>query len=68
MRILLCLTLALAVFAANAEPRVLMKTSIGDVVLELDRENAPATVSNFIGYVERGDYDGRSFIGSFPAS
>lgn len=58
------LLLALAApnaLAADAPPRVLISTSEGDIVLELDRGKAPATVENFLGYVERGFYDGTIF-------
>ncbi len=43
--------------AANAEPFVLMQTSMGDVKIELDQENAPLTVQNFLRYVEDGSYN-----------
>ena len=33
----------------------------GDVVLELDPNNAPKTVKNFVGLVEDGFYDGLTF-------
>jgi peptidyl-prolyl cis-trans isomerase A (cyclophilin A) len=39
-------------------PRVKFVTSMGEFVVELDREKAPATVENFLGYVERKHYDG----------
>jgi cyclophilin family peptidyl-prolyl cis-trans isomerase len=38
-----------------------METSMGEIVLELDRERAPVTVANFLGYVDRGAYDGTTF-------
>jgi len=41
--------------------RVRMQTNAGDIVLELDRDNAPITVKNFLGYVESGFYDGTVF-------
>jgi peptidyl-prolyl cis-trans isomerase A (cyclophilin A) len=41
--------------------RVRMETSKGDIELELDRARAPVTVDNFLGYVERGAYDGTVF-------
>lgn len=45
-----------------AEPtRVHLKTSVGDIVLELDLERAPVTVNNFITYVQGGFYDGTVF-------
>ncbi len=42
-------------------PRVLLKTTRGDVVLELFLDSAPQTVGNFIGLVEDGFYDGLEF-------
>lgn len=42
-------------------PTVLIKTSLGDITLELDAEKAPATVENFLGYVRSGFYDGTIF-------
>jgi peptidyl-prolyl cis-trans isomerase B (cyclophilin B) len=41
--------------------RVLLQTSLGDFVVELDRQSAPDTVTNFLGYVEQGFYDGTIF-------
>ncbi|MBN2684625.1 MAG: peptidyl-prolyl cis-trans isomerase [Pontiellaceae bacterium] len=40
---------------------ILMKTSEGDIKLELDPEKAPKTVENFVSYVEEGHYDGTIF-------
>ncbi len=50
----------------KAPPRVLMTTSMGEVTIELDREKAPIAVGNFLGYVERGDYDGTIFHRVIP--
>ena len=36
---------------------ILMKTSEGDIKLELDREKAPKTVANFLSYVEANHYN-----------
>ncbi|MEI6890991.1 MAG: peptidylprolyl isomerase [Pontiella sp.] len=36
---------------------ILMKTSKGDIKLELDAEKAPKTVANFMKYVESGHYN-----------
>ncbi|WP_038218524.1 peptidylprolyl isomerase [Xenophilus azovorans] len=33
----------------------------GPIVLELDAEKAPKSVENFLGYVQRGHYDGTVF-------
>ena len=40
---------------------ITLKTSMGDIVLELDEEKAPKTVANFKQYVEDGHYDGTVF-------
>ena len=40
---------------------VRMTTSLGDILLELNPEKAPATVENFISYVKSGHYDGTLF-------
>lgn len=40
---------------------ILMKTSKGDIKIELDPEKAPKTVENFLGYVEAGHYNGTIF-------
>jgi cyclophilin family peptidyl-prolyl cis-trans isomerase len=40
---------------------ILMKTSKGDIKLELDKEKAPKTVANFLSYVESGHYTGTIF-------
>lgn len=40
---------------------LLMKTSQGDIAIELDREKAPDSVANFLKYVEEGFYNGTIF-------
>ena len=40
---------------------VLMKTSLGEMVLELNREKAPITVKNFLSYTDKKFYDGTIF-------
>ena len=42
-------------------PRVLIQTTKGDVVVELFEDNAPNTVANFIALVEQGFYTDCSF-------
>ncbi len=42
-------------------PRVRLRTSEGDIVLELDRDKAPISVNNFLRYVDDGFYDGTIF-------
>ncbi|MEW6991008.1 peptidylprolyl isomerase [Colwelliaceae bacterium 6441] len=41
----------------NLSPKVRIDTSMGSVVVELDRYRAKITVDNFLGYVIRGQYD-----------
>lgn len=41
--------------------QVLMKTTLGDIKLELDEEAAPITTANFLEYVQNGHYDGTIF-------
>ena len=40
---------------------ILMKTSKGDIKIELDPEKAPKTVANFLEYAEAGHYNGTVF-------
>ena len=54
------LTLGTAVLAAGA-PQVALKTTMGEIVLELDQEKAPKTVANFLAYVKSGHYKGTIF-------
>lgn len=54
--------------AAGANPQVLMKTSLGEIVIELYPEKAPKTVENFLKYVDDKHYNGLIFhrvIGNF---
>jgi cyclophilin family peptidyl-prolyl cis-trans isomerase len=62
-------SLALVAGVARAEnPKVLMKTSMGDITIELFQDKAPVTVKNFLDYVDAKHYDGTLFhrvIGDF---
>ena len=40
---------------------VIMRTTYGDITLELDAEKAPNTVANFIAYAKDGFYNGTIF-------
>jgi peptidyl-prolyl cis-trans isomerase B (cyclophilin B) len=47
---------------------VILHTNHGDIAIELDAENAPKTVDNFLQYVRDGHYDNTLFhrvIGNF---
>ena len=70
-RLLSCLlaaTLSISMSAAWAQsddpvenPRVLMKTTDGDITIELFADKSPITVENFLRYVDDGHYDGTVF-------
>lgn len=57
------LVLALAFFAdaEQANPRILMKTTKGNMTLELYQDKAPVTVKNFLSYVDEKFYDNTVF-------
>ena len=52
--------------AESDHPRVVMKTSMGDIVVELDRKRAPVTVENFLRYAQDGFYNGTIFHRVIP--
>ena len=62
-QLLLSTALALAAGMSMAAelPRVLLKTSMGDITLELDAQKAPKSVDNFLKYVKNGHYKGTIF-------
>ena len=47
--------------AAGKNPQVKLTTTMGDIVLELYPDKAPATVANFLQYVKDGYYNGTVF-------
>jgi cyclophilin family peptidyl-prolyl cis-trans isomerase len=47
-------------------PMVQLKTSLGDITLELFPDKAPTTVKNFLEYVQAGFYDGTVFHRVIP--
>ena len=62
--LLTCILLVLPLGQASADdqhPRVRMVTSLGDIVLELNREKAPKSVENFLSYVQENYYDATIF-------
>ncbi|WP_196769470.1 peptidylprolyl isomerase, partial [Vibrio cyclitrophicus] len=42
-------------------PQVEFDTTMGKIVVELDRTRAPLTVDNFLTYVVKGEYDNTIF-------
>lgn len=55
-----------AAHAADAAPRVLFETSLGNITIELDPAKAPLTVANILAYVDSGYYNGTSFHRVIP--
>ena len=47
--------------ATNLHPKVAIETTAGNIVVELDRDKAPASVKNFLMYVDEGHYNGTIF-------
>jgi len=70
------LAIAYVVFGRAPEPvradirvpaeRVEIDTSLGKIVVVLDRRRAPKTVANFLRYVDRHFYDGGTFFRAVP--
>ena len=56
--LIFCLT---APAAAADKPQVIMETSKGTVVIELNAQKAPITTANFLSYVQSGFYDNTIF-------
>jgi cyclophilin family peptidyl-prolyl cis-trans isomerase len=63
IRLATVLSLSGVFHGANAAeaPQVSLKTSMGEIVLELYPEKAPKTVENFLQYVKSGHYNGTVF-------
>jgi cyclophilin family peptidyl-prolyl cis-trans isomerase len=69
--VLAAMALPLAAFAqsqpkscttkGNAPMKVKLTTSLGPIVIELDRAKAPISADNFVKYVESGHYNGTIF-------
>ncbi|MCL1036044.1 peptidyl-prolyl cis-trans isomerase [Shewanella submarina] len=53
--------LAVDIQKDNLYPMVKMETSMGTIVVELDRKRAPITVDNFLTYVVKGEYNNTVF-------
>ncbi len=47
--------------AKEDNPKVLIKTTLGDITLELYPDKAPLSVKNFLSYVDEKFYDGTIF-------
>ena len=56
-----CISEAKEQIKKEANPVVIMKTSMGEIKIELYPDKAPITVKNFLSYVDKGFYDGTIF-------
>jgi peptidyl-prolyl cis-trans isomerase B (cyclophilin B) len=61
MMILFSLLSTPATVEAAKNPKVVLETSMGDITLELYPDKAPATVKNFLTYVDEKFYDNTIF-------
>jgi peptidyl-prolyl cis-trans isomerase A (cyclophilin A) len=64
IRTLIAGLMVVAVVAASTtavNPRVLIRTEKGDIIVEVDLSRAPVTAANFLRYVDAGLYDGSTF-------
>jgi len=50
-----------AIDPTNIYPKVKLETTMGTIVVELDRVKAPITVDNFLSYVVSGEYNNTIF-------
>ncbi len=53
--------------APAAAPKILIKTNLGDMTVEVYPDKAPKTVENFLQYVKSGFYDGTIFHRVIPS-
>jgi peptidyl-prolyl cis-trans isomerase A (cyclophilin A) len=64
--LLLCLSLMLAPLAIAENPTVVIRTSEGNITLQLFADKAPVTVENFLAYVDDGYYNNTIFHRVIP--
>ncbi|MCO5223185.1 MAG: peptidylprolyl isomerase [Thermomicrobiales bacterium] len=47
--------------STHTNPIVDITTPLGTISVEIDQQHAPGTAANFLGYLDRGEYDGSRF-------
>jgi peptidyl-prolyl cis-trans isomerase A (cyclophilin A) len=47
--------------STTTNPIVDITTPLGTISVEIDQQHAPGTATNFLGFTDRGDYDGSRF-------
>jgi peptidyl-prolyl cis-trans isomerase A (cyclophilin A) len=60
------ITAGAAIQKDNFYPRVKFQTSMGDIIIELNRSKAPVSVNNFLTYVVDKEYDNTVFHRVIP--
>lgn len=65
-KLLIILSLLLLPTLALAGPKVVIKTSMGDIQVELNQQQAPVSTANFLSYVDSGFYNGTIFHRVIP--
>jgi len=60
--LLALILLAIPIANAAQNPKVLMKTELGDITVEIFAGKAPITAANFLKYVDNKLYDGAAFF------
>lgn len=64
---LVLVSLCLTTGCTKKESRMVkLQTTMGDIILELNKDNAPVTTENFITYVQENFYDGTIFHRVIP--
>ena len=68
LSIIMCCSTFVAQANQQLENKIMLTilTSMGEIKLELDAENAPITVENFLSYVDSGHYDNTIFHRVIP--
>ena len=62
----LAITFSAGGLFAQGNPVVVMETSLGAITIELDRDQAPKSVENFLAYVNSGFYESTVFHRVIP--
>ena len=61
MRKLALVSAAFLAACSDPTPDVVIETELGDIVIDVDTENAPISSADFLRYVDQGLYDGQGF-------
>ena len=64
--LLTCTLLFSPALLAAGQPHVLLSTSLGEIEVELNAEQAPISTQNFLNYVDSGFYNGVQFHRVIP--